>query len=190
MKCRALIASHAWKAVASDLNEGLMCIGLHFLPSAQWSSNHQPNPKPEKPHPLPSGKVTGQESFMQDTSRSSLFPLNYHLFRLKQVLFGVFVFASCRQENWAENIKLAGHGWWIIKMKMFGVPPTFECSVSFASLLHWPVTKTNETECRRVRRTMQARVHLSPYVNRAGRGEAFSRPHSGQLKESAPPDMS
>lgn len=37
---------------------------------------------------------------------------------------------------------------------------------------------------------MQARVHLSPYVNMAGRGEAFSQPHSGQFKESATPDMS
>lgn len=67
---------------------------------------------------------------------------------------------------------------------------TSECAVTFASLPHWAVTKTNETECGRVSRTMQARVHLSPYVNRAGRREAFSRPHSGHFKESAPPDMS
>lgn len=67
---------------------------------------------------------------------------------------------------------------------------SYECSVSFASLLHWPVTKTNEIECRSASGTMQARVHLSPYVNRAGRGEAFSQPHSGQFKESAAPDMS
>lgn len=86
--------SHAWKAVASDLNEGLMCIGLHFLPSAQWSSNHQPNPKPQKLCLLPLGKVTGQESFMQDTNKSSLFLHTYHLSRLKQVLFDTFVFAS------------------------------------------------------------------------------------------------
>lgn len=50
-----------------------------------------------------------------------------------------------------------------------------------------PVTKTNETEWERVSRTMQAGVHLSPYVNGAGRREAFSRLRTGQFKESASP---
>ena len=62
--------------------------------------------------------------------------------------------------------------------------------ISFAYLPHWPVRKTNEAECGRFSRTMQARVHLSPYVNRAGRVAALSQPHSGQFKEPAPPDMS
>lgn len=56
-----------------------MRIDLHFLPSAQWSSNPQPNPKLKKLHPLPLGKVTGQKSFMQDTNKNSLCLLINHL---------------------------------------------------------------------------------------------------------------
>lgn len=86
--------SHAWKAVASDLNEGLMCIGLHFLPLAQWSSNHQPNPKPEKPHPLPLGKVTGRNHSCKTQTRAVCFCLTTTNLGQKQVFFDVFVFAN------------------------------------------------------------------------------------------------
>lgn len=75
------------------------------------------------------------------------------------------------------------------KLKYLGVPLRWTLFLICISP-HWPVTKSNETECGRVSGTMQARVHLSPYVNSAGRGEALSQPHSGHFKESAPPDMS
>lgn len=59
---------------------------------------------------------------------------------------------------------------------------------SFASLPHRPVTKTNEPECRRVSRTMQAE---SIYLHTStGLVERLWASSSGQFKESAPPDIS
>lgn len=66
---------------------------------------------------------------------------------------------------------------------------TPECLFTFASLPHSAVTMSNETECGRVNRTKQSRVHLSPYANNAGRREAFRRPHSGHFKVSTPAEM-
>lgn len=154
---------HAWKAVASVLNE-VRCVSAYT--SCLWSSGHPtPNliPNLQKLLPLPLGKVTGQESFMQDTNKSRLRPLKNLprngvcpwrvCFCQRSISKNKLQFAEYADEFKKRRKYFVIHQWMLI----------YICP-------HYPVTKTSKTECGRVSRTMQARVHLSPYVNRAGRG--------------------
>lgn len=101
---------------------------------------------------------------MQDNNKKTVF--------LKRSESKIVLFDNSNQVHWLKkNCKE-----WGLKMKKWKslrVPFLWMCRLICISSPR-PVTKTNETECGRVSRTMPARVHLSPYVNSTGRREAFS----------------
>lgn len=77
MKCGALTAVMHGKP-SLQIQTKVWCVSAYT--SCAWPGGHPtpPNliPKPEKPHPLPLEKVTGQGAFRQGTNKNSLCLLN------------------------------------------------------------------------------------------------------------------
>lgn len=112
---------------------GLMRISLHFLPPAQWSSDPQPNPKPEKPHSLPFGKVTGQESFMRGPNKNRLCLLKNCLqeWRHLSSMHSCFChWLTSKQFRTNQSLQSMIEEWKKFKYSWF---PSSKCSISFAS---------------------------------------------------------
>lgn len=63
--CRSSRRGHAWKAVASDLNE-VWCVSAY---TSCLRARRPSDPQPNSDSWPPFGRVTGQESFMHDTLR-------------------------------------------------------------------------------------------------------------------------